>query len=313
MTKNIPEIVKSLVHPGRGFQGFICEYDSTQVDALGCLECARMGSPAPCQMTAPVVAGILSELRDDDFGPSITTLIHCARKARLRRLAPYWTKPSDLWWAYRGMLMHDVARIFAEGDPNAIAEQRFAMLVTLPSGELVEISGQPDLVYTDRKHLVDYKTTKRVPGTWKTYRCPNTDEVLYQNSLTWQRKYINCPHCEDGQHEAKAIVTEGPRRPYAAHALQVSLYRLLLSENGIEIETAEIVYQDMAEQIRLDIPLMGLDEAYEYLVGRVAAHTVPGLPAVEESWECDYCPVRATCDGIRSGILEPPTEDSIIY
>ncbi len=308
MAINIREIVASLVHPGRGFQGFICEYDQSTVDPLGCLYCAREGSPAPCQMTAPVIAGIIAGLRDDDFGLTITTLIHCARKARLRRLAPYWNKPSDLWWIYRGQLMHDVARIYAEGDPNATAEQRFSMLVELPDGQLVEITGQPDLVYTERGHLVDYKTSKRVPGTWKQYRCPDTDELIYESSLAWQRKNIKCPHCEAGEHEAKAIVTEGPRRPYSSHAAQVSLYRLLLSENGMEINTAEIVYQDMAEQVRLPIDLIPLEDAYAYLVRRVAIHSSPTLPDVEESWECDYCPVRSTCDGIRSGILEAPED-----
>lgn len=312
MAINIPEMLKALVHPGRGFQGFLCEYDQSQVDALGCLYCARAGAPAPCQMTAPVIAGMIAGLRDDDFGLSVTTLIHCARKARLRRQAPYWSKPSDLWWIYRGQLMHDVARTYAEGETDVIAEQRFSMLVELSGGALVEISGQPDLIYTDRRHLVDYKTTKRVPGTWKQYRCPDTGELLYEGGLSWQRKYIKCPNCEAGEHEARLIMTEGPRRPYSGHAAQVSLYRLLLAENGIPVDSAEIVYQDMAEQIRLDIPLMPLEDAYAYLTRRVAAHTTSDLPPVEESWECDYCTVRATCDGIRSGILEPPmdTNDS---
>ena len=36
---------------------------------------------------------------------TVTTLIGCVRKARLMRETPYWLKPSESYWAYRGQLM----------------------------------------------------------------------------------------------------------------------------------------------------------------------------------------------------------------
>ena len=71
-----------------GFQGFICEVTAERVTAFHCLACARKGAPG-CTMTAPVVRGILSNMRPADFGLTVTTLLGCARKARLKRAHPY--------------------------------------------------------------------------------------------------------------------------------------------------------------------------------------------------------------------------------
>lgn len=66
------------------FEGFICEVSGEVVFPLHCLECARGGAPG-CPMTAPVVKGILDGLRPDDFGLTVTSLLACARKERLKQ------------------------------------------------------------------------------------------------------------------------------------------------------------------------------------------------------------------------------------
>jgi hypothetical protein len=72
---------------------------------------------------------------------------------------------------------------------------------------------------------------------------------------------------------------------------------LLLYENGISIDTAEIVYQDMNSNLRLQLELLELEEARRLLENRAALHLQSDLPGVLTSdvWECDWCEVREAC------------------
>ena len=101
----------------------------------------------------------------------------------------------------------------------------------------IVISGQPDLVLLDRRLVVDYKTTKAVPTGWRSYVCPETDRVISEGPYALRRKSLDCPHCRLGQHAVKTIEVIGPPRAKGEHALQLSLYRLLLHRNGIEVDT----------------------------------------------------------------------------
>lgn len=288
------------------FAGFYCEVTEQPVATEQCLTCARAGALAGCPMTAPVIKGILSNLRPDNFGLTVTTLLGCPRKERLKQLHSYWLKPTELWWAYRGQLMHGIAAQYIAGDANAFAEMRLAAL--FPSGnsdELAEITGQPDLVLLDLKKLVDHKTTKSVPGPWRTWLCPETGAVIRESSFAWRNKMMACPHCETGSHIAREIVVESAPRAYGRHVQQVSLYALLLAENGIQVESAEIVYQDMSAQLRVPVDLMPRDEAIELLQNRLRLHLQPNIPEVltnpTDLWECDFCPVRSPCEMMYGG------------
>jgi CRISPR/Cas system-associated exonuclease Cas4 (RecB family) len=81
---------------------------------------------------------------------------------------------------------------------------------------------------------------------------------------------------------------------------QVSLYRLVLAEHGVTVDTAEIVYMDMREQLRIPVELLPLDEAWKLIEQRLALFTTNSLPDIlhdpEEFWECDFCPVRGVCE-----------------
>lgn len=280
------------------FAGFHCEADEPVfpiVTSQQCLACARRGARLGCHLTAPVIKGILNGMRADDFGPSVTALLGCPRKRRLMQERAYFLKPSEAWWSYRGQLMHGVAADYARGDTAAFAEQRFSLLCND-----TEVTGQPDLVLIDRRHLVDYKTTKTVPGPTRTWTCPETEQVIRTNTFAWRSKWMDCPHCAGGRHEAKAIESLGAPRPYARHVQQVSLYRLLLAENGIEVDTAEIIYLDMRQQLRVPVTLLSLEDARALLETRLALHIQSTLPDIlrdpAEMWECDFCPVRPDCE-----------------
>jgi hypothetical protein len=281
------------------FQTFICEISGEPTLPQDCLACARKGALPGCPMTAPVVKGILANMRPDDFGVTITTLLGCPRKFQLKQEWDYSLRPSELWWTYRGQLMHDVSARYAQGDPDAVVEQRYSVMVDAPQG-LNIISGQPDLVYLDRRHILDFKTIKAVPGPWRVYTCPETGIVLREGPYAWRPKMIYCPHCFEGEHVARQIVQEGPPRAKKAHVQQVSLYRLVLAEHGIQVDTAEIVYMDMREQLRIPVELLSLDDAWQLIEQRLALFTTESLPDVlrdpDEVWECDYCPVRGVCE-----------------
>lgn len=195
--------------------------------------------------------------------------------------------------------MHGVAAQYAEETDQVLAEQRLSIVVETLTGALVEVSGQPDLVLLDRKHLIDFKTTKSVPTGWRAYVCPETDQVISEGPYALRRRFIECPHCTLGQHDAKAIEVLSAPRAKVQHVLQVSLYRLLLHRHGLTVETAEITYQDMDTQVRVPVDLLPLDDAERYLRERVTLAIQSDLPSVltapDEVWECGYCAVSAVC------------------
>jgi hypothetical protein len=236
-------------------------------------------------------------MRGETFGLTVTTLLGCPRKWRLMQSEAYWLRPADNWWAFRGQLMHGISATAAGDDPDALAEVRFSIPALTSSGYVV-ISGQPDLVYTDRRHLVDYKTTRSVPGPWRTWSCPET-----ARSSGRARFLGGC----GGWIARTATAGTRPRpsarsarRAYPRHIEQVSLYRLLLEENGLPVESAEIVYQDMERQVRVPVDLLPLESARTLLEERLRLHTTPELADIlrdpEALWECDFCPVRAACE-----------------
>ena len=232
--------------------GFICDATELPVDIPDCLACARAGALPGCHQTAPVIAGIVRGLRPDGFGWTVTTLIGCVRKARLMQSESYWLKPSESYWAYRGQLMHGVAARYAEETDQVLAEQRLSIVVEALTGALVEVSGQPDLVLLDQKHLIDFKTTKSVPTGWRAYVCPETDQVISEGPYALRRKYIECPHCTLGQHDAKAIEVVSAPRAKVQHVLQVSLYRLLLQRHGHTVDTAAIKFFNQISDMSLE-------------------------------------------------------------
>ena len=278
-------------------EGFICDATGEHVSKPACLDCALAGAKMGCNQTAPVIRGIIDGVRDDDWGPTVTSLLGCPRKRRLMRHEPYYLQPKQSWWSYRGQLMHGISQAFAGDNPNIIAEKRFVMTVPIDDKTALDVSGQPDLILLDRYHLVDYKTTKRVPGPRRFYVCPKYGLVI-QNGYV-RTKYIQCQHCAEKHLTADVGQLTEPE-PYGHHVEQVSLYRLMLHLNDIRIDTAEIVYMDMEQQLRLPVNLLSIEAATELVLARVKLHCDPELPDVlrdpQTVWECDYCPVRGACE-----------------
>lgn len=302
------------------FAGFKCDATDMPVTIEACLSCAQDGGLPGCHQTAPVIAGIVRGLRPDSMGFTVTTLIGCIRKARLMRETPYWLKPSESYWAYRGQLMHGVAAQYAaDADPvsltkrmsprarrgSCIAEQRFTMTVETPDGRVIEVTGQPDLVLVRQMKLLDFKTTKSVPTGWRSYVCPETAQVISEGPYALRRKFVECPHCRRGRHAIKTAEVVGEPRAKAHHALQLSLYRLLLDRNGIVVTRGELIYQDMETQLRMPVDLLPLETTEHYLRERVTlalqADLPPALTDEKELWQCSFCPVHDECERQHGG------------
>jgi len=287
------------------FHGFTCDITGDHAEATACVNCAAQGALAGCQMTAPVVWGIAENLRPDDFGLSVTALIGCPRKFALKRAQPYWLSPAQSWWALRGTLMHQVIAQYSVADFEAATEKRLGMVI-----DGVEITGQPDLVYPEAGHLIDFKTTARLPAPRRVYYCPNTQALIAEG---YQRtKHLDCPHCAEGKHLTKGCERLSDPAPKPHHARQLNVYRLLLAENGVDIRTAEIVYLDMTGQQRMPVNLDDLARTRCWVRERLALFTGWAVPEVltrpDDLWECSYCPVRGLCEERHGQPVGNPTE-----
>jgi len=313
------------------FKAFICEASGDYVSPESCWKCAYHGAQPGCHLTAPVIHGILSNMRPDQpealltagFGTlTVTTILGCPRKWRLKIEYDYAEKPSRLWWAFRGQIAHNIIEQYAKDDEQILVEQRLSFMVEparliklindhiVMSGEHVVLTGQPDLVYLDLGHLMDFKSTKKVPQTWKTYTCPTSGEVLWEGQWRRRRDYVFRCDC-GGVHKPRDVETEGPPRPYPNHQSQVSIYAYMLAQNGVEIHSAEIVYLDMERTLRLPIELISPAEIEQTLAERLPAFLSKELPSPlepvngKDSWECDFCPVREHCKALTEHELLP--------
>jgi CRISPR/Cas system-associated exonuclease Cas4 (RecB family) len=108
---------------------------------------------------------------------SVTALTGCVRQAYLKTTEPYYQRPDQQYWAYRGTLGHLLAERGA--GPGTIAEQRFERELRLPSGRAVTITGRPDEIDPARALLIDYKTTDRAP------RQPSPQHIAQLNAYRW--------------------------------------------------------------------------------------------------------------------------------
>jgi CRISPR/Cas system-associated exonuclease Cas4 (RecB family) len=108
---------------------------------------------------------------------SVTDLTGCVRQAYLKATEPYYQRPDQQYWAYRGTLAHLLAEQGA--GPGIVAERRFVRELELPNGTVVPISGQPDEIDPSRGLLIDYKTTDRAP------RQPSPLHIAQLNAYRW--------------------------------------------------------------------------------------------------------------------------------
>ena len=311
------------------FKGFSCHITGAPMTPEECLACSLAGglqdsvSGQWCPFTPPIVRGLIeSNAPRGLLAYSATELLGCPRKVILREQEDYWVKPSQAYWAFRGKLAHSIVELGHQDADVVLEERYYADLAGMV------ITGQVDLLYTARRHLVDYKTTKQVPGPRKRDTCPDCGSLLRETPYAYKKgSSVTCGACGavHAANDLQAQIT--PPQPYAGHVQQLNVYRWLLAENDIQVDTAEVVYLDMSEPLRLPVPLWDLYDTEALLRQRVTAlqeRGPDGLPAgvwadAEEAWQCNYCPVRAECHAYREPALAgatatmEPTADILDY
>ena len=312
------------------FKGFLCEVSGEPVSAEECLDCASHGAPIGCDMTSPVIRGIINGKRPDDFGLSVTTALGCPRQWRLKIVCDYFTKPSHEWWVYRGVALHTAAETYA-AEEGILSERRMNFLIPLGErmppevngyvalvGDNVILTGKPDLVDVERGHIIDFKTSKKVPLRHYAYTCPKTGEILRAGKFPARYDFA----CGCGEtHPAREIQKIGPPQARLDHLWQLAIYSLMLEENGVPIYTAEVVYQDMERQKRILVPAAELEkrkaEVQDYLERTLPLFTQAEIPVEADvparaKWQCEkYCVVSEQCrERLNIPVSEQTVEES---
>lgn len=299
------------------FQGFVCHITHQRVSPDECLACSlaggkKNGGVELCPFTPPVVRGLIESNEPRGLMAwSVTELLGCPRKVILKQQVDYWLKPSQAYWAFRGRLAHSIVEA-GHHDPGVIAETRFYAEV---DGELV--TGQPDIIYAERRHLVDYKTTRQAPQAWKVYTCRECGCIIREGTYKPRKgTSLTCKECLTVYDQPDDILQVQTRRPFSSHAIQLSCYRYLVMQGWpdgkvadalqryqpLQIDTAELVYMDMSELVRVPVELWDLEDTELQLsvALQTLAHGHEDLPAgvyddPERKWECDYCCVSQNC------------------
>jgi CRISPR/Cas system-associated exonuclease Cas4 (RecB family) len=329
------------------FVGFNCEVSGEPITPQTCLICARSGAPG-CEIGSPaIIAGIIRGQRPPDFalaaasgerqdlrldaGFSVTELLACPRKTRLMAGHDWREKPTRLYYAYRGNLMHAEAERYLSEDPLAAGEARLFWFMRY-SGKTIGLSGQPDLLLYDPPRggwkITDYKTIKEIPSRTYRYVCPVSGETISETPYRVRGKSLSCAWCNERHPLEDVRVEELPPQPRGSHALQLQLYALLVEKNVARIAqavnrqlaeagsqasipadapviAAELVYLDMSGQKRIKVELLPRPERMALLKERLALHIQDDLPAIltnpADLWQCAFCPVSEICARLYSG------------
>ena len=332
-----------------GFQGFICEMSGEQVSPDECLGCALAGAPG-CDYGSPaMITGIARNMRTPgfstriaqedapgdivpDYGFSATELLGCPRKYHLGQMYPWWDKPSKLYWAFRGQIMHERAEQYAALDPFAIVERRLFFYAKIHE-RTVAVSGAPDLIrYNPQRggwELVDYKTINKISHFFR-HTCPYTGDVITEMPFPVNGKAITCYTCGEKHPKREVRIEKIPFQPRDSHTQQMQIYAHLvenvrdrlaaqaneqLAQAGLDVRvpedapvvSAELHYMSMKEPKRVPVELWPLEGRRNFIADCLSAMLRDDLPPIladpREVWQCNYCPLRSVCEEEHGGVV----------
>ena len=163
------------------FSGFRCVVTEEPVAVADCLAHAvsegGLLAELGCPFTPAILRGIAESLTDQPMPNGsirVTHLLACAQRTQYQRDHPYWMDPRDGYNLFRGQIGHAVIERH-HGAEILLSEERLRAVL-----DGVTITGQPDAVVdTERRHLDDYKTTKRIPKE------PYEHHVAQLNIYAW--------------------------------------------------------------------------------------------------------------------------------
>ncbi len=340
-----------------GFQGLICEMSPTTrnpeyIPVEDCLNCALQG--APCRMGSPAVLhGIATNMRPPGYatqvaieeairqdgdnhgvsmGVSATELLGCQRRYHLDQVYPWWDKPSNLFWAFRGQAIHDAVEAWLKVDPYAVGEIRLFSNRRI-GPYLISVHGAPDLVrYNPIQqgwHLLDYKTTDYI-GKKVRHICSHTGKLIGDWQWSMESKSsLTCHWCKTRHPIDEIEITRGIEfSARSSHIQQLNIYADLVENNSrvlADLVNAQLQAKGFDPIVPPDAPVVGAELHYlnmrllhreaveiwpsderirfimDRLAGAVAAQTPPILTNPLETWECSYCPHAEVCAQLHGG------------
>jgi CRISPR/Cas system-associated exonuclease Cas4 (RecB family) len=296
-----------------GLIGTLCLVSGEPIAFADCLACAQSGRNAGCPLPASIVERIVEGIRPPDLaqqlavqngaqiGFSVTELLHCPRRHRLAKEHPFHEKMDGLYRMMRGTAVHE---FLSQGEAG-IKETRLVWTFRF-AGRTICLSGQSDLVELRGNGLLvsDYKTTERPPRERSSWICSGCEAETGKSG----RGFL-CPNC--GQLGRSAVYrTVTPVQARSSHAMQLSLYCLLIEKNldqfaalGAEGDTpilgGEVIYLPPTLPLRIFIPYER-ERTLAFLKDRLRTLLADDLPPIledgsEEKWECGYCPLADVC------------------
>jgi CRISPR/Cas system-associated exonuclease Cas4 (RecB family) len=228
-----------------------------------CIECSKHHSR--CDLTPPMLRGMLADQPRSE-GISVTTLSSCPRKAVLQTKEPYWTRPDEDWWAFRGRLAHLIVEAH-HGDDAAVVEEEFSCKF-----RDITVVGHPDVIYPEQGLIVDYKSTAWVPKDGQVYGS-HEEQLNCYRYLVMIGKRASTGQTLQCQIDRLVVAYFDMKRP---RCVEIDVWPLERAENYIG---------ERAER---------LSECFKY----------DSLPDVEvEKWECDYCRVAGQCKKYGSSLM----------
>ena len=328
-----------------GFQGFVCEVSGACVSPDECLACALNGAPG-CEYGSPaIIHGITTNMRAPgfstrmaqtqgdtpvDFGFSATELLTCPRKYHLAQMHPWWDKPSQLYWAFRGTVMHSSAEAYAAVDPLAVAEVRLFAHFSL-RGHRVAVHGAPDLIRFNPQRggweIIDYKTIHAI-GDLHRHTCRYTGQVIAEMPFPLRGKSITCLWCGE-RHTSEGILIEKiPFQPRDSHVQQLNIYAALIEANArwladrvnaqlqntgsaltvppdAPVAGAELHYMSMKQLQREPVEITPHEERQALIAEHLERILQDDLPPIltdpGQVWQCNYCALHKVCAEAHGG------------
>lgn len=253
--------------------GYICCRDGKTREFSECIKANREGL---CQHSLSLLSAMkMNAERRAGIGISSSVLNMCPRQHILSERNDYYEAPQDFYNRWRGSFGHYAIEMGGPY-PGIVQEVRFYRTIDV-DGTPFTISGQPDWVDVDKRHISDAKFVGRAP------KQPYQDHENQVNVYAWL--------LEGGEVWGDCTVDGLYRRGGNEHCNPLP--------EGWEAQTASVNYMDAkGEHIH---PLsIWTDEARErFIRERLRPHKIYketgnlaqiGVRGTEESWKSKFCP-----------------------
>lgn len=267
--------------------GYICCRDGEPRDFDDCIHANRKGL---CRHSLPLLSAMkMNSERRSGIGISSSVLNMCPRQYILGERNDYYEAPEDFYNRWRGSFGHYAIEMGGPY-PGVVQEVRFYRTIDV-DGTPFTISGQPDWVDVETRHISDAKFVARSP------KQPYQDHENQVNVYAWLLEGGYIRHTDyrviDFTRDGAFLEEE---------EVEVSLFPGDSGNPmpaGWQAQTADVNYMDAKGEHRFPLAIW-TDEARErFIRERLRPHkeyrrtgnlASVGVRGTEESWKSKFCP-----------------------